>query len=303
MPDPPIFMTSNYCPVSDKLSNRRLVTSSATVVISLSLVLLMLGLLGLVLINAKKISDHVKENVGFQIMLKDTITSAELDLLKQELSSSVYTKRVDYISKDDAAVKLKKDLGEDFITFLGYNPLLSVLDVKLNAAYAQPDSLAGLETELMRKHYVKEVIYHKDYVKQLNDNVTLASVCILLFTVLLLIVAIVLINNTIRLSIYSKRFILRTQYLVGATQAFIRRPFILKGIRQGVIAGILAGIFLTGFLFLVSSYVPELLSLQDENVLALLFAAILLVGVLISGISAALSVNRYLRLKTEDLYF
>jgi len=296
-------MTLNYCPVSDKLSNRRLVTSSATVVISLSLVLLMLGLLGLVLINAKKISDHVKENVGFQVMLKDTITSAELDLLKQELSSSVYTKRVDYISKDAAAAKLKKDLGEDFITFLGYNPLLSVLDVKLNAAYAQPDSLAGLEKELMRKHYVKEVIYHKDYVKQLNDNVTLASVCILLFTVLLLIVAIVLINNTIRLSIYSKRFILRTQYLVGATQGFIRRPFILKGIRQGVIAGILAGIFLTGFLFLISSYVPELLSLQDENVLALLFVAILLVGVLISGISAALSVNRYLRLKTEDLYF
>lgn len=278
-------------------------TSSATVVISLALVLFMLGLLGLVIINAKKLSDHVKENIGFQVVLKDTITKAELDLLKQNLGSSAYTKRVDYISKDEAAQKLKKDLGEDFISFLGYNPLLSSLDVKLNADYANTDSLAGFEKELLQKHYVKEVIYHKDMIRQVNENARVVGLCILVLSVLLLIVAVVLINNTIRLSIYAKRFLLRTQYLVGATQGFIRRPFILKGIRQGVIAGVLAGAALFGFLVLLTNYIPDILKLQDENILALLFGGIILIGVLISGLSAALSVNRYLRLKAEDLYF
>lgn len=272
-------------------------------VISLALVLFMLGLLGLVVINAKKLSDHVKENIGFQVVLKDTITQAELDLLKQNLSSSAFTKRVDYISKDEAAQKLKKDLGEDFISFLGYNPLLSSLDVKLNADYANADSLAGFEKELLQKHYVKEVIYHKDMIRQVNENAKVVGISILVLSVLLLIVAVVLINNTIRLSIYSKRFLLRTQYLVGATQSFIRRPFIYKGIRQGVISGVCAGIALSGFLVLMTNYIPDLLKLQDENVLALLFGGIIFVGVLISGLSAALSVNRYLRLKAEDLYF
>lgn len=278
-------------------------TSSATVVISLALVLFMLGFLGLIVINSKKISDHIKENVGFQVILKDTITQAELDLLKQDLSASPYTKSVDYISKDEAAQALKKDLGEDFISFLGYNPLLSSLDVKLKADYANPDSLAGFEKELLQKHYVKEVIYHKDMIRELNKNAQQVGIYIVVFFVLLLIVAVVLINNTIRLSIYSKRFLLRTQYLVGATQSFIRRPFILKSIRQGVISGVCAGIALSGFLVLMTNYIPDLLRLQDENVLALLFGGIILVGVLISGLSAALSVNRYLRLKAEDLYF
>lgn len=289
--------------MSDKLSNRKLITSSATVVISLALVLFMLGLLGLVVINAKKISDHVKENIGFQVILKDTVTQAELDVLKQNLSSSPYTKQVNYISKDEAAAKLKKDLGEDFISFLGYNPLLSSLDVKLNAEYANTDSLAGFEKELLQKHYVKEVIYHKDMIKQVNENAKIISLYILIFSGLLLIVAIALINNTIRLSIYAKRFLIRTQYLVGATQGFIRKPFIFKGIRQGVVAGLVAGLLLAGFLILSNNYIPDLVALQDENMLAVLFGGIVILGMLISGLSAALSVSRYLRLKAEDLYF
>jgi cell division transport system permease protein len=289
--------------VSNKTATQKLKTSSVTVVISLALVLFMLGLLGLVVINAKKLSNHIKENVGFQIVLKDTTTQAELDVLKQEISSSAFTKQVDYISKDEAAKKLQKDLGEDFITFLGYNPLLSSLDVKLNSDYANIDSLAGFERQIMQKHFVKEVIYHKDMIKQVNDNAKVISFYILIFSGLLLIVAIALINNTIRLSIYAKRFLIRTMYLVGATQGFIRMPFILKGIRQGVIAGLLAGFLLAGFLVLSTRYIPDLLQLQDPNLLAVLFAGIVALGVLISGLSAALSVSRYLRLKTDDLYF
>lgn len=289
--------------MSDRTTSQKLKTSSVTVIISLALVLFMLGLLGLVVINAKKLSNHIKENVGFQIVLKDTTTHAELDILKQELSSSPFTKKVDFISKDEAAKKLQKDLGEDFISFLGYNPLLSSLDVKLNSDYAQIDSLASFEKTIMQNHFVKEVIYHKDMIKQVNDNAKVISIYILVFSGLLLVVAIALINNTIRLSIYAKRFLIRTMYLVGATQGFIRKPFIFKGIRQGIIAGILAGFLLAGFLIFSTRYIPDLLQLQDPNLLAVLFGGIVLLGILISGLSAALSVSRYLRLKTDDLYF
>ncbi len=289
--------------MSNRTATQKLKTSSVTVVISLALVLFMLGLLGLVVINAKKLSNHIKENVGFQVVLKDTTTTAELDILKQEISSSAFTKEVAYISKDEAAKKLQKDLGEDFITFLGYNPLLSSLDVKLNSDYANIDSLAGFEKQIMQKHFVKEVIYHKDMIKQVNDNAKVISIYILIFSGLLLVVAIALINNTIRLSIYAKRFLIRTMYLVGATQGFIRMPFILKGVRQGVIAGLLAGFLLAGFLVLSTNYIPDLLQLQDPNLLAVLFGGIVVLGILISGLSAALSVSRYLRLKTDDLYF
>lgn len=289
--------------MSDNLAKRRLKTSSITVVVSLSLVLFMLGLLGLVVLNARKLSNHIKENIGFQIILKDTATSAQIDALQQEISASAFAKSVAHITKEQAAEKLKGDLGEDFISFLGYNPLLSSLDVKLNADYANADTLAGIEKNLLQKTFVKEVVYHKDMVKQVNENAKVVSLYILIFSGLLLIVAIALINNTIRLSIYSQRFLIRTMYLVGATRVFISKPFIFKGVRQGVIAGILAGVLLAGFLVVSTNYIPDLLQLQDENMLALLFGGIVLLGIFISSVSAMFSVMRYLRLKTSDLYF
>ncbi len=289
--------------MSDTLAKRRLKTSSITVVVSLALVLFMLGLVGLMILNARKLSVHIKENIGFQVILKDTATSAQVDALQQEISASAFSKRVDYITKEQAAEKLKTDLGEDFISFLGYNPLLSSLDVKLNADYANADTLANVEKGLLQKAIVKEVVYQKDYIKQLDENKKSAVFFILIFSCALLIVAIALINNTIRLSIYSQRFIIRTMYLVGATRVFISKPFIFKGIRQGVIAGILAGALLAGFLVVSTSYIPDLLQLQDENMLALLFGGIVVLGVFISSLSALVSVMRYLRLKTSDLYF
>lgn len=289
--------------MSDTLAKRRLKTSSLTVIVSLALVLFMLGLLGLVVLNARKLSKHIKENIGFQVILKDTATAAQTDALQQEISAAPFAKSISHITKEQAAEKLQQDLGEDFISFLGYNPLLSSLDVKLNEEYAHSDSLAGIEKNLLQKPYVKEVVYHKDMIKQVNENAKVVSLYILIFSGLLLIVAIALINNTIRLSIYSKRFLIRTMYLVGATRVFISKPFIFKGIRQGVIAGILAGALLAGFLVVSTNYIPDLLQLQDENMLAILFGGIVLLGVLISGISAMFSVMRYLRLKTSDLYF
>lgn len=289
--------------MSDKLTKKRLRTSGVTVIISLSLVLFMLGTLGLLIINANKLTTHFKENVGFQIYLKDTATAAQTDALIQELSNSNFTKSVILINKEQAAEKLKSDLGEDFVSFLGSNPLLNSLEVKLNAEYANTDTLQVIEKELLQKPFIKEVVYQKVMIDKLNRNTKAVAFFILIFSSALLIVAIALINNTIRLSIYSQRFLIRTMYLVGATRAFISKPFIFKGFRQGVIAGIIAGLMLAGFLMLSTRFIPDLLQLQDENVLLVLFIGIILVGVIISAFSAFLAVMRYLRLKTSDLYF
>jgi cell division transport system permease protein len=289
--------------VGDRYTSGRIRTSGFTVIISLSLVLFMLGALGLLVINANKLSTHFKENVGFQIYLKDTATSAQTDALIQELNNAAFTKSVMLITKEKAAQKLKEDLGEDFVAFLGSNPLLNSIEVKLNADYANSDTLQLIEKTIMQRPFVKEVVYQKIMIDKLNKNTNAAAFFLLIFSVALLVVAIALINNTIRLSIYSQRFLIRTMYLVGATRSFISQPFIFRGCRQGIIAGVIAGFMLAGFLMLTTRFIPDLLQLQDENVLLLLFSGIVLLGVIISAFSAFLAVSRYLHLKTSDLYF
>ena len=289
--------------MSDTLTRKRIWTSGVTVVISLALVLFMLGALGLMVINANKLSTHFKENVGLQVYLKDTATSAQTDGLIQELNNARYTKSVNFINKEQAAEKLRNDLGEDFVSFLGSNPLLNSIEIRLNADYAQTDTLLMIEKFLIQKSFVKEVVYQKAMIEKLNKNIKAVAFFILIFTSALLLVAIILINNTIRLSIYSQRFLIRTMYLVGATRVFISKPFIFRGFRQGVIAGIIAGLLLAGFLILSTRLIPDLLQLQDENVLVILFSGIVLLGIIISSFSALLAVLRYLRLKTSDLYF
>jgi cell division transport system permease protein len=289
--------------VSDALTKKRIQSSGITVIISLSLVLFMLGALGLLVINANKLSKHFKENVGFQIYVKDTASTAQIDGLIQEINSSRFAKNVTFVNKEQAAAQLKKNLGEDFISFLGSNPLLNAIDVKINADYAVTDTLENIEKILVQKSFVKEVVYQKDMINSLNKNTRAIAFFILIFSGALLLVAIALINNTIRLSIYSQRFLIRTMYLVGATRAFISKPFVLKGVRQGVIAGIIAGLLLAVFLVLSTRFIPDLLQLQDENILLLVFTGVVMVGIIISGISALLAVMRYLRLKTSDLYF
>lgn len=289
--------------MSNNAAFNKVKSSGITVIISLSLVLFMLGALGLLIINANKLNKHFKENIGFQVFLKDTATNAQTDLLVQEITNSAFAKSVSYISKEQAAEKLKLDLGEDFVAFLGVNPLLNSLDVKIKADYAVTDTLQAVEKMLLQKPFVKEVIYQKDMINSLNKNTKAIAFFILIFSGALLIVAIALINNTIRLSIYAQRFLIRTMYLVGATRHFISKPFIFKGIRQGVIAGIIAAALLAGFLIISSKFIPDLLAVQDETILLLLLIALLFLGIIISAFSAYFSVLRYLRLKTADLYF
>jgi cell division transport system permease protein len=278
-------------------------TSSVTVVISLSLVLFLLALVGWVFINARLIVNHVKENVGFQVYLKEDAPQPDIDKLKKTMEAASYIKTAVYKSKEEAAEEMKKKTGDDFVTFLGFNPLPASINANIKAEYANPDSLAWIEKEIASEKIVREVVYQKVLVENINKNTQKISGIILFFSLLLIVIAVALINNTIRLSIYAKRFLIRTMYLVGATQSFIRKPFILKGIMNGVIAGILADILVVVFIIAANKFIPELLVVQNPNYLLVLFLLTILLGVLISGLSSALSVRKYLRLKTEDLHF
>jgi cell division transport system permease protein len=289
--------------VSDKYSKRRLTGASITTIVSLSLVLFMLGLLGIIILNTRQLSNNVKENIGFQVILNDNVKEVDVKKMQKTLDASDYVKSTEFVTKEEAAARLQKDLGEDFIDFLGFNPLLSSINVHLKAEYANADSLAWIEKDMLDTQLVKEVIYQKSLVEMINENVQKISLVILGFSSLLMIIALALINNTIRLSIYSKRFIIKTMQLVGATQGFIRRPFVLNGIKHGVYGAIIAIIMLIGVLYVAQRQLPELAELQDQNMLATLFGIVIILGIVISWISTSMAVRKYLRLKSDELYF
>jgi len=289
--------------MAGKVLQNKIKTSSVTVIVSLSLVLFLLALVGWVFINARLIVNHVKENVGFQVYLKEDAPQPEVDKLKKIMDAAIYIKSATYKSKEEAAEEMKKKTGDDFVTFLGFNPLPSAINANIKAEYANPDSLAWIEKEIASEKIVREVVYQKVLVENINKNTQKISAIILFFSLILIVIAVALINNTIRLSIYAKRFLIRTMYLVGATQSFIRKPFILSGIINGVIAGIVADIMVVVFIIASNKFIPELLVVQNPNFLLVLFLVTILLGIIISGLSVALSVRRYLRLKAEDLYF
>jgi cell division transport system permease protein len=285
-------------PIQSKLK-----TSSATVVISLSLVLFLLGIVGWIFINARSLVNHVKENVAVQVYLKEDAAQPDAERLKKIIDAANYTKSAVFKSKEEAAEEMKEKTGDDFVAFLGFNPLPSAININLKAEYANPDSIGWIEKEIAADKSVREVVYQKVLIDNISKNTRKISAIILFFSALLIIIAVALINNTIRLSIYAKRFLIRTMYLVGATQGFIRKPFIMKGIINGVVAGIIADILVVLFIVMANRFIPELLVVQNPNYLVILFLATIVVGILISGLSSALSVRRYLKLKLEDLYF
>ena len=285
-----------------KYYNRRIHTSYITTVISITLVLFMLGLLGMLVLHAKKLSDYVKENIGFSIMIKEGVKETGIMMLQKKLDAAEYVKSTEYIPKEKAAVDLKKELGEDFIGFLGYNPLLPSIDLRLKADYATPLHIARIEKMLLSNPEVKEVFYQKSLVDLVNQNIERISLIILGFSLLLLLISIALINNTIRLSVYSKRFIIRTMLLVGATHSFICRPFIWKSLFSGFISAIVAIGLLMLVLYFALQEIPELLQLQDLQMYLILIVFVILLGILISWLSTWLAVRKYLRMKTDNLY-
>lgn len=286
-----------------KLTKRRLRSSYLTSIISITLVLLMLGLLGLLILNAKRVSDYVKENIGFSIILKENVKEVDIIRLQKNLDASDYVKSTEYITKEQAAEELQQELGEDFIEFLGYNPLLASIEVHLYAPYANPDSLEVIEGDFQNYDQIKEVFYQKSLVNLLNENIRKISLIILVFSALLFLIAIALINNTIRLSVYSKRFIIHTMQLVGATRGFIRRPFLYRSAFHGLIASLLAIGLLSGLLYLGQQEFQEIISFRDIEILGVLFLAVLVLGIAINWISTFFAVNKYLRMNVDKLYF
>ncbi len=283
-------------------SRFRIRSSSVTTIVSLSLVLFLLGLVALILINTKKIADHFKETIGFQLIMVDGAKDGDITKLQRVLDSSPFVKSSKFISKEEAAATLQKDLGEDFISFIGYNPLKPSIDMRINADYAVPDSLVGIEHLLLENKIVKEVVYPKALLSSMNANMHKAALVILAFSALLLVIAIALINNTIRLSIYSKRFIIKTMQLVGATRTFIGLPFVLKGIRQGIYSSIAAILLLFIILKITSRQFPDLVVVQDSLTLVKVFALVIGLGITIGAISTALAVRKYLKLRTNQLH-
>ncbi|MEI6886069.1 MAG: permease-like cell division protein FtsX [Bacteroidota bacterium] len=289
-------------PQEERYFQRRIATSYVTTMISTTLVLFLIGLIGLIFLHASKLSDYVKENIGFSIMIKDGVREAGILELKKRLDLEPYVKSSEYIPKERAADQLQEELGEDFIGFLGYNPLLHSIDLRLKASYANADSISKIEKKLLDRPEVKEVFYQKSLIDLINTNLNKVSLVLLGFSAIMFFIALVLINNTIRLAIYSKRFLIRSMQLVGATESFIRLPFLEKAIANGVLSSLLAIGMLVLILYFSIEQIPELLALQDPIRLAILVVLIVGIGVGISWGSTYMSVRKYLRIKTDLLY-
>tara|TARA_B100000902_G_C27320485_1_gene924064 strand:+ start:2871 stop:3749 length:879 start_codon:yes stop_codon:yes gene_type:complete len=287
---------------NNKSLKRKIISSSTSVVVSLSLVLFVIGLVALILINAQRLSDYVKENIGFTVMIQDNAPEIEIIKLQKEIEISDFTKSTLFVTKEEATKELKKELGEDFVKFLGYSPLLSSIDIKLNAAYANNDSLKKISTELTAKPAVFDAYYQKDLVRKLNSNVKQLSLFLLIFCILLFFIAFVLINNTIRLSVYSKRFLIRTMKLVGSTDKFIQKPFLIKGIYQGFYSSIFAVFMLIGVIHLAQGNLTNMLSLEDLKIIGLVFIFVFISGLALSLFSTFFAVKKYIHLNEKDMF-
>jgi cell division transport system permease protein len=284
-------------------SKTRLRSSYLTLIISVSLVLFLLGVLGLVLINARELSDYLKESISFSIWLDDEAKEPDIRMLQKDLDAKSYVKSTEYFSKDAAAVKMKNELGEDFISFLGDNPLPPSIDVYLYAGFTSPDSVAKIEKYVREYPFVKEVRYSESLLILINENVKKISLFLLILSTFLFLIALTIINNTIRLSIHSKRFLIRTMQLVGATRAFIRKPFLIQSAIHGLLAALVAMCLLLGLLYLIEKEFFMMFSFESTYLLTLLGGSIIITGILINIISTFFSVNRYLSISEDKLYY
>jgi len=287
----------------ERYQKRKLISSYFSVVLSIGLVLFLLGVLGLLVLNTKKLADHFKEQITISIFLKDNAKQVEIDQLQKSLVMAEYTKTATYVSKEVAAEQHSEEIGENFIDFLGYNPLKNSIDVQLKAAFVSTNQIASIVEDIQTKGYVEEVSYDKPLIALLTDNVKKISFWILVACAIFTFIAVLLINSSIRLSIYSKRFIIKTMQMVGATKTFIRRPFIWTNIKLGMLGAVLALIVLGGLLYYMDLNFPELNLFQDPIFLAGLFLGVFILGVLISLLSTFFATQRFLNLRTDDLYY
>lgn len=283
-------------------ASKKTKTIYISTVISITLVLLMVGFLGLILVHAKKLSDHVKENMVLNIIVNDGAKEEDIFALQKQINANPAVLQTKYIGKEAAARNLTKDLGEDFVEFLGYNPLLSSVDVYMKADYANNESMKIFTEQLLKTPLVKEVIYQRSLIQIVDQNIREITLVILSFTIILLAISVALINNTIRLAIHSQRFLIKSMQLVGATKGFIRKPFMKYSVIHGLLAGIIAVILLLFTLYVAQQQIPEIRTLSNWTEFIDVFALDIGIGILISVLSTYFAVSKYLRLQIHDLY-
>ena len=286
----------------DKFQKRRLITSYFSVVLSVFLVLFLLGILGLFVLNSKKLSDDFKEEIVMTVFLKNEANDTIIKAFSTELATANYVKSSVYVSKESAAKTHTDIIGEDFLTFLGDNPLQNSFDIKLKADYIDIITITKIENHFKRNSMVSDVVYDKQLVSLVNDNIKKVSMWILIVSGILAVIAVLLINSSMRLSIYSNRFIIKTMQMVGATKSFIRKPFIWNSIKLGLLGSLIAVISLIGLLFYLDQNYAGLGILDNKIAIALVLIGVLLAGVLITWISTFFATQRFLNLRTDDLY-
>ena len=286
----------------EKFQKRRVLTGYLSVVISISLVLFFVGILGLFLLNTRNVASYFKEQIVMTVFLKETAKDIEITQLQKKIQFQPATKEVNFISKEDAAAQYAMDIGEDFLEFLGYNPLLNSIDIYFNATYVNTLSLIETKRELEAANFVNEVIFDQPLVTLLDENILKVSYILMLTTIIFIVISLLLINSSIRLSIYSKRFIIKTMQLVGATKLFIRKPFIWIHLRLGILSSFISLTGLTLVLLEVNNRFPELKMFEQPMELAVVFGVVLFLGVGITWISTFFATQRYLNLKSDAIY-
>lgn len=287
----------------EKFNLKRLRSSYFSVVVSIALVLFLLGTFGALVLNANQVARHVKETFAITVLLENEAPPVAVRQFQKALQLAPYVKSTEFISKEEAAESLTKDLDEEFIDFLGYNPLHNAIDVRLNAEYVNEQQIKELEREFTANSFVKEVVYDKPLIEKMNENIRNISILLIGGTILLALVAIALINSSIRLAIYSRRFLIKTMQLVGATKGFIRKPFLLRSIKHGLYGGFIACALLAVLFFYAEQNIPGFASLQSILNFIILGASIFAAGLLISFSCTYFALKKYLKLKTDQLYY
>lgn len=291
-------MASNF----DKFQKRRLISSYFSVVLSVFLVLFLLGLLGLFIINSRRLSDNFKEDIVMTVFFKNEANDTIFRAFETEMKAGKFAKDFKYVSKEVAAKQHKEVIGEDFMQFLGVNPLQNSYDIHLKADYVTNPGFSRVESEIRKNTMVADVVYDKQLITLVNDNVKTISMWILIISGIFAFISVLLINSSMRLSIYANRFIIKTMQMVGATKAFIRKPFVRKSIVLGFIGSVLAILALLGVLFYVSVNYPALDIFKDITLTTIVLFGVLILGVLITWISTYVATQRFLNLRTDDLY-
>ncbi|WDF63111.1 cell division protein FtsX [Flavobacterium sp. KACC 22763] len=291
-------MSSNF----DKFQKRRLISSYFSVVLSVFLVLFLLGVLGLFIINSKQLADDFKEKIAMTVFFKNEANDSIIKAFNTELKRAPFAKSFVYVSKEKAAKEHTDIIGEDFLTFLGENPLLNSYDIHLKADYVERDSIVKIENNFRKNAMISDIVYDKQLVNLVNDNIRKVSMWILIISGFLTVIAVLLINSSLRLSIHSNRFIIKTMQMVGATKAFIRKPFVMRSVKLGMLGAGLAIIALIALLLYVDTNFPGLGILEDKVLTGLVLVAVFGLGVLITWVSTHFATQRFLNLRTDDLY-